>query len=227
MQKSPAGLTASPWLSSCTAGCTSCCTAGCTERRAASRRAHQSLKVSARERIALVPEKEAPKRQMHCTCACLPSELRVVLSGAAASGRVAGAPSKTTPSERYVVGKKKRVQQQRTKNPTCLFVSQREKRSKRGAACCRWLPRRPGRHALSQHLVVQESNPGPVASKRRRWLPREESAKTPHSYLPQLSKKPPAPGDEASGRKPCRTQRGFSRTRQEKDRVCATEGTYV
>jgi hypothetical protein len=106
MQKSPAGLTASPWLSSCTAGCTSCCTAGCTERRAASRRAHQSLKVSARERIALVPEKEAPKRQMHCTCACLPSELRVVLSGAAASGRVAGAPSKTTPSERYVGGKK-------------------------------------------------------------------------------------------------------------------------
>merc|ERR1719199_2064601 len=124
--------------------------------------------------------------------------------------------------------KKKGFKQQRTKNP-CLFVSQREKRSKRGAACCRWLPRRPGRHALSQHLVVQESNPGLVASKRRRWLPREESAKTPQSSLPQLSKKPAVPGDEASGRKPSRVAalRGFSRTHQEKDRVCATEGTFV
>lgn len=36
VQKIPAGLTASPSLSICTAGCTTCCTAGCTDRRAAS-----------------------------------------------------------------------------------------------------------------------------------------------------------------------------------------------
>jgi hypothetical protein len=197
----------------CTTGCTAVCTAGCTEHCAPPLNGCINLRALA-SYVALIPEKEAPKRQMHSTSACMPPELRVMLVEQPAGEQEAPQKAKR---------KKKRVRQ--PNKIRCLFVSQREKRSKRGAAFCRWLPRRPAGRALS-HLGVQESSPGPVASQRRRRLPREERAKNPRAICRSHgSENKPVSREGTGGRRTSRPQKGFGRVM--KRIMCATEGTNM
>lgn len=83
-----------------------------------------------------------------------------------------------------LVAKKKKSGSARGSDPPASSSLIGEKRSKRGAAFCRWLPRRPGRRALSHHHEkCFYSNPGPTGRvTTQAKAPTQRRAKNPEAF---------------------------------------------